>query len=79
MKYKLIATGAEWTIEPMSKESWVLKKRKAEDWCAVGTYRSPNEAAAMVGARMTANVKLGDRHLNRLNFVLSNWDIVENG
>ncbi len=79
MKYKLVVMGAEWRIEPTTKESWVLKRRAADDWCAVGTYRSPNEAAAMAGARMTANVRLGDRHLNRLRYVLSGWDVVEDG
>lgn len=77
MEYHLKASDAEWKIEPSSEEYWVLKKRTEVDWSAVGIYKSPNEAAVMVGAMMTVASRFGERHLNRLRFVLSGWEMVE--
>jgi len=79
MKYKLNATDVEWTIESVSDEAWLLTKRSENELHAVGTFKTPNEAAVVVGAAMTAEKRIGQRYLNRLRYVLSGWDIVERG
>lgn len=79
MKYRLEGTGTEWTIEPATNERWVLKRRSEAEWLDVGTYKTPNEAAAIAGARMAKAVNRIERHVNRLRFVLSSWDVVEQG
>jgi hypothetical protein len=73
MKYHLKEADSEWAIERTGEESWVLNRRTEGDWCSVGTYRSPNEAAVTAGATMTAGSRHGERHLSRLKFVLSSW------
>lgn len=77
MKYYMKEADTEWEIEPSDGMAWVLKRRTETGWCAIGTYRSPNEAAVNVGAKMAASFKMGARHLNRLRFVLSSWKVVE--
>jgi len=77
MKYHMNAANAEWTIEPSNKESWILKERTAADWCAVGTFKTPNEAAAVVGARKAKDSDWCEQHCARLRFVLSSWETSE--
>ncbi|MFZ1056598.1 MAG: hypothetical protein WAN79_13080 [Opitutaceae bacterium] len=77
MKYHIKAVDSEWEIEPSNDKAWVLKKRAGNDCLAIGTYKSPNEAAVMAGARMTSSVRFGRRHFERLKFVLSSWEVVE--
>jgi hypothetical protein len=78
MNYLLKEADTEWRIEPSIAEAWILKQRTTADWSPVGTYKSPTEAAVSVGAKMTASSRTGQRHRNRLKFVLSRWDIIEN-
>jgi len=79
MKYKLNSTDVEWTIEPVSDDAWLLTKRSESELRAVGTFRTPNEAAVVAGAEMTAGKRFGERYLNRLRYVLSVWDVIERG
>jgi hypothetical protein len=77
MKYRMKTANAEWTIEPSSMESWILKERAEADWCAVGTFRTPNEAAVVVGARSAGVSDTCDRPHARLRCVLSCWETLE--
>lgn len=77
MKYHLKAANAEWTIEPWNQNSWVLKERTEADWRAVGTFSTPNEAAAIVGALKAKASDWRERHNARLGFVLSCWEMSE--
>ncbi len=77
MKYKLNATDIEWTIESVGDDAWLLVRKSVGDLRAVGTFRTPNEAAVAAGAEMTANKRVGERYLRRLRYVLSGWDVVE--
>jgi len=77
MKYHMRAANAEWAIEPTAKDSWVLKERAEADWRAVGTFRTPNEAAVIAGARRAKASDLRERHHARLRCVLSCWETLE--
>jgi hypothetical protein len=77
MKYHLKAADSEWAIERSNDKSWVLNIRTEGDWRPVGTYKSPNEAAVTVGAKMSDGSVGGEHHLNRLRFVLSSWETIE--
>jgi len=77
MKYHMKSGFGEWTIEPLPGEVWVLKEKTAVDWCPVGTYRTPNEAAVIVGARRSEASDWRERHHARLKWVLSCWEAFE--
>jgi hypothetical protein len=77
MKYRLNVTDVEWTIESVSDEAWLLTKKMDGGFHAVGTFRTPNEAAVFAGAEMTSVRRYGERYLDRLRYVLSGWTVEE--
>jgi hypothetical protein len=75
MKYYMKATDAEYTIEPSSSESWELKERTETTSCSVGVFKTPNEAAVVVGAREIKTSEHYGRRLSRRSWVLSSWQV----
>jgi len=76
MKYHLRTSDVEWEIEPSESKSWILKRRTSDEWSVAGTFGSPTEAAVIAGARATSKSRGKERHTNRLQFVLSSWEVV---
>jgi hypothetical protein len=77
MKYYMKATDAEYTIEPSSSESWELKERTETASCSVGTFKTPNEAAVVLGARKVKTPERYGRRLSRRLWVLSSWQVCQ--
>jgi hypothetical protein len=79
MKYLLKATDAEYTIEPSTSESWVLKEKTRAALSAIGIFKTPNEAAVAAGARRVVTSGRSGRNLSRRSWVLSSWEVCREG
>jgi hypothetical protein len=52
-----------------------LKERTETTSCSVGVFKTPNEAAVVVGAREIKTSEHYGRRLSRRSWVLSSWQV----